>query len=226
MATTLWILSLSLSLSLVFLSVSADTHSKSPPFLRCSQKVVLMLISRLSPNVVPVCLRIDDLELLHCRILLIASLNLRKFCLKRNGRSSKLRSDSPTDKMACDVILFKIGGICAVFLVIIQSGQHALQNLPSKQEILKASFVLVVLVTGNVVINWGGSNPLNTCQLRDPGSGQIESGIAKAEVWTSGALSLGLHLAYVSWGWQSRFGSNLICLKECNGRLSGVIRVA
>lgn len=42
--------------------------------------------------------------------------------------------------------------------------------------------------------------------------GQIESGIAKAEVWTSGALSLGLHLAYVSWGWQSRFGSNLICL--------------
>lgn len=46
--------------------------------------------------------------------------------------------------MACDVILFKIGGICAVFLVIIQSGQHALQNLPSKQEILKASFVLVV----------------------------------------------------------------------------------
>ena len=42
--------------------------------------------------------------------------------------------------------------------------------------------------------------------------GQIESGIAKAEVWASGALSLGLHLAYVSWGWQSRFGSNLICL--------------
>lgn len=50
-----------------------------------------MLISRLSPNVVPVCLRIDDLELLHCRILLIASLNLRNSCLKRNGRSSKLR---------------------------------------------------------------------------------------------------------------------------------------
>ena len=81
-----------------------------------------------------------ELELLAFVVYVILFMDLVWYV---RSHKERCRSDSPIDKMTCDV-LFKISCVCSVFLVIIYSGQYALWNFFSELEILEALVFLVV----------------------------------------------------------------------------------